>query len=211
MADTTQDSKGKGEETAIVSPGMELLPTHPLQRTWTLWYDRPDRKTNQDDWLKSLKRVYDIATVEDFWAVMNNIAPASELRISANYHLFLKGVKPAWEDPANENGGKWVITLQRGKSNKTIDSLWMYTMMSIVGESFEHSDEICGAVCSARKKHDRVAVWTADAATESHCVAIGRAIKTFCELPPNFVIGYQVHADCIRRNRSFSNADRYTV
>merc|ERR1712065_16136 len=78
-----------------------------------------------------------------------------------------------------------------GKSNKTIDSLWMYTMMSIVGESFEHSDEICGAVCSARKKHDRVAVWTADAATESHCVAIGRAIKTFCELPPNFVIGYQ--------------------
>merc|ERR1711916_227252 len=132
-------------------------------------------------------------------------------RISANYHLFLKGVKPAWEDPANENGGKWVITLQRGKSNKTIDSLWMYTMMSIVGESFEHSDEICGAVCSARKKHDRVAVWTADAATESHCVAIGRAIKTFCELPPNFVIGYQVHADCIRRNRSFSNADRYTV
>ena len=143
---------------------------------------------------------------------MNNIAPASELRVSANYHLFVQGVQPAWEDPANINGGKWVITLPRNKQMaQTIDSVWMYAMLSIVGESFEHSDDICGAVCSARKKHDRVAVWTADASNEAKCMAIGRAVKTLCELPANFALSYNVHRESLKRNRSFATADRYTI
>ncbi|KNC50562.1 eukaryotic translation initiation factor 4E-1 [Thecamonas trahens ATCC 50062] len=213
-ASTPAEDGADGPSDVVVpapSASTELVPTHPLHRTWSLWYDRPDRKTSQQDWAKNLKRVYDFNTVEDAWALFNNVAPASGLRVSSNYHLFVKGVEPSWEHDANRNGGKWVITLNKPRDKKQIDNVWMYTVLAIIGESFDQAEEICGAVCSARKKHDRVAVWTADASNEAHCKRIGHQLKEFCELPQDLSIGYQVHADCIKRNRSFTNRDRYTV
>ena len=31
----------------------------------------------------------------------NNIVPPSHIAVNSNYYLFKKGIKPAWEDPAN--------------------------------------------------------------------------------------------------------------
>ena len=30
---------------------------------------------------------------------------------NTDYMLFRKGIRPEWEDPANKDGGKWVVTL----------------------------------------------------------------------------------------------------
>lgn len=35
---------------------------------------------------------------------------------------------PAWEDPANKNGGKWAIQVPRDKTKTVIDKMWLYTV-----------------------------------------------------------------------------------
>lgn len=58
--------------------------------------------------------------------VFNNIAKPSEISVGANFHLFRDGIKPEWEDPANENGGKWVLAVSKVKHD--IDGLWLFTV-----------------------------------------------------------------------------------
>ncbi len=64
--------------------------------------------------------------VEDFWGLYNNIVKASKLQQGANYHLFKEGVEPKWEDAENENGGKWIVTLDaKERDNGSLDKLWL--------------------------------------------------------------------------------------
>jgi translation initiation factor 4E len=63
-----------------------------------------------------------------FNSVYNNVAKASDLSSGSNYHLFKRGIKPMWEDPENELGGKWVIQFPRNKTGEDINTLWLYTV-----------------------------------------------------------------------------------
>ena len=59
-------------------------------------------------------QVNTFGTVEDFWATMNHIASPSNLRIGCDYMLFKEGIVPKWEDPANQAGGRWIISADSG-------------------------------------------------------------------------------------------------
>ncbi|PWN22671.1 eukaryotic translation initiation factor 4E [Microstroma glucosiphilum] len=149
---------------------------HPLYNVWTLWFDNPSHKNasaakgSKDSWGEDLNKVVTFDSVEEFWGLYNNIIPPSELPQKANYYLFKEGIQPAWEDPANANGGKWSIQLPRDKSRKDIDKLWLYTMLSAIGETLETtptspnsedlSELITGVIMSARSNFYRIAIWT---------------------------------------------------
>lgn len=63
-----------------------------------------------------------------------------------------------WEDEANANGGKWVLTMKNNPA--LLDRCWSWLAMALVGEELEDGDDICGAVVSLRSKVDRIQVWT---------------------------------------------------
>jgi translation initiation factor 4E len=87
------------------------------------------------------------------------LALQCEIPNSANYHLFLEGVKPMWEDPTNAKGGKWVFaTKRRGVEHEALNAMWLNTLMCILGEQFASADndQITGAVFSVRKAADRM-------------------------------------------------------
>ena len=63
-----------------------------------------------------------------------------------------------WEDPANANGGKWVILFR--SAPHLLDIAWANLTMSLVGEILDPEDKVCGVVASARPKVDRIQVWT---------------------------------------------------
>jgi hypothetical protein len=86
-------------------------------------YDAPQTGKNWED---KLQKVNTFGTVEDFWRLVNNLAPPSKLPLSSNYHMFKEGVKPAWEDAFNAQGGKWSVLIPRN-SNKS-DSSWLYSV-----------------------------------------------------------------------------------
>jgi translation initiation factor 4E len=99
--------------------------------------------------------------VEQFWRIYDHLKRPNDFRHTTEYHLFKDGIFPAWEDPANQAGGKWTIRLR----HKGIASrYWEDILLAIVGEQFDVGQEICGAVISVRNNEDILSVWnkTAD-------------------------------------------------
>lgn len=79
-----------------------------------------------------------------------------------------------WEDKANKNGGRWMITLNRTQRPE-LDRYWIDTVgltnlkstlsdilnlsfqvLCLIGEAFESFDDICGAVVNIRTKGDKI-------------------------------------------------------
>lgn len=113
--------------------------------------------TETDDYEAGLNVIGEFDTVQSFCRYFNWLKPPSKLERNSNYHLFKSGIKPMWEDEANANGGKWVLTM---KSNpELLDRCWTWLTMALVGEEIEEDDEICGAVVSLRSKVDRIQLW----------------------------------------------------
>ncbi|PWN43575.1 eukaryotic translation initiation factor 4E [Ceraceosorus guamensis] len=174
---------------------------HPLFNNWTLWFDNPSAKGmtsakgGKDSWGEDLNKVVTFDSVEEFWGLYNNIIPPSDLPQKANYYLFKDGIKPAWEDPANADGGKWAIQLPRDRSRGNIDKLWLHTMLAAIGETLEApydgsapavgvKEVITGVILSARPNFYRIAIWTREAGDatadelDQRLLDIGKHLKT---------------------------------
>lgn len=59
------------------------------------------------------------------------------------FSVFKKGIKPAWEDPANQNGSE-LSTKKIVISAETIDTWWENMVLGVIGETIEEDNEICG-------------------------------------------------------------------
>lgn len=54
-------------EVLQLSETIDYTVKHPLQNTWTLWFDNPGKKASAQSWADNLKEIINIDTVEDFW------------------------------------------------------------------------------------------------------------------------------------------------
>ncbi|KAK9888400.1 hypothetical protein WA026_000651 [Henosepilachna vigintioctopunctata] len=172
---------------------------HPLQCAWTMWYFENDRSQNWED---NVREIASFQTIEDFWALYNHIKPASELKQGNDYSLFKTGIKPMWEDPANKRGGRWLLSLEKKQRNQELDRCWLDAILCLVGDAFENSVEVCGAVVNIRGKGDKIAVWTADANNGPAILEIGKKLKERLHLPGRMQLGYQIHHDLMAKNSS---------
>lgn len=57
--DTLSSSSSSRPGTAVVQ--------HPLEHSWTFWFDNPSAKSKQAAWGSSMRPVYTFSTVEEFW------------------------------------------------------------------------------------------------------------------------------------------------
>lgn len=133
----------------------------------------------------------------------------TRMEVNANYHLFKKGIKPLWEDTANAQGGKWIINIKTG-DKFNLDNSWENLVLSVIGETLDNNEEICGVVISRRKMGDRIAVWNKNRDDEAAVLAIGKKLKAILGLD-KLPIQYQIHEDSIRTGTSYANAEKYTL
>nr|XP_043624189.1 eukaryotic translation initiation factor 4E-1-like [Erigeron canadensis] len=182
--DTLSSSSSSRPGTAVVQ--------HPLEHSWTFWFDRSSNKSKQSDWGSSMRIIYTFSTVEEFWSLYNNIHKPSKLNINTDLYCFKNKIEPKWEDPVCANGGKWTISFSKGKS----DTCWLNTLLAMIGEQFDHGDDICGAVVNVRKVHEKVSIWTKNAANESAQMSIGKQWKEF--IACNDSIGFIFHEDAMK-------------
>ena len=138
------DTKAKMPFTPTPAPADGTGPMHPPV-------------TETGDYEAGLSVIGEFETVESFCRYFNWLKPPSKLERNSNYHLFKTGIKPMWEDEANANGGKWVLTMKNNP--QLLDRCWSWLSMALVGEELDESDEICGAVVSLRSKVDRIQLW----------------------------------------------------
>ncbi|KAL5973890.1 Eukaryotic translation initiation factor 4E-1 [Asimina triloba] len=195
--DSAASAAGGGSITSATQP------QHPLEHSWTFWFDNPSAKSKQVAWGSSIRPIHTFSTVEEFWSLYNNIRNPSKLAVGADFQCFKYKIEPKWEDPVCANGGKWTISCARGKA----DTWWLYTLLAMIGEQFDHGDEICGAVVSLRGKLDKISIWTKNASNEPAQISIGRQWKEFLDYSES--IGFIVHDDARKHDRFAKNA--YTV
>jgi len=203
----SQDPLVEGVQSLDIAEPSNFSVKHPLQNSWTIWYDNPGKRSNQASWGDHLKKITTFSFVEDFWRVFNNLKPASTLAQGSNYHIFKEQIEPKWEDSANSKGGKWTVSIPPKSRNSALDQMWLWTVLAVIGETFDSPDDVCGLVVSVRKAGDRVQVWTKDALNEQACRDIGRSLKRNLEMPDNIIIGYQSHADSMKK----ASKNRYEV
>ncbi|TYZ62772.1 hypothetical protein PybrP1_008448 [[Pythium] brassicae (nom. inval.)] len=209
--DQTQPAvEEKPQDVVAIPPAVDDVSTkHPLQNRWVLWYDNPKKRHASESWEDNLKNVYAFSTVEDFWCLYNNILVPTKLAIGSNYHLFKEGIRPMWEDPINAKGGKWIFTNARSRKAR-LDECWLHVMLSLIGETLEDDDDVCGAVVSVRKAQDRIAIWSATASAENRQRAIGRGFRqALVDFGKNEVLKFQSHADAAASGSSFQNEVMY--
>ncbi|KAJ2383440.1 eukaryotic translation initiation factor 4E [Coemansia sp. RSA 2603] len=168
---------------------------HRLNSPWTLWFDNQAKKANASNWTANLRKVVTMKTVEEFWGVYNTVSIAVDLPNGSNYHLFREGIQPMWEDPVNEKGGKWMYQFQRSIGEK-VNEHWLHTLLACIGETFESSPEVCGAVFSNRKSCFRIAIWTRNADNKEVCEKIGRHFKDI--LGVTATLDYTPHSEGLK-------------
>lgn len=158
----------KGNETSNANPSaapietkdggkeqvqLDSLIKHPLQNPWTLWYYENEKGKT---WEANQHAITNFDTVEDFWSLYNHIKLASEIKSGNDYSLFKNNIRPMWEDDANKNGGRWVISLAKYTRHNELDNLWLDVILCLIGEAFEYSEDICGAVVNIRPRGHKI-------------------------------------------------------
>lgn len=97
----------------------------------------------------------------------------------------------------------WFSLLQLDES---LNDPLVVQMLSLIGETLEDDNDICGAVVSVRKAQDRIAIWSATAQREDLQKAIGRGFRqALVDFGKNETLKYQSHADAAASGSSFQN------
>ncbi|CAD7703680.1 unnamed protein product [Ostreobium quekettii] len=185
--------------------------THPLAQPWTLWFDNPSGKQKVSNFGETLRPICTFDTVEDFWSLQHNLAQPSQLKPNADIHLFKDGITPKWEDPMNEDGGRWTVTIPKTGEDRALNAFWLDAMLACVGEMFEDGSEVCGVVCNIRNKGNRVCMWTSKADKKALQLSLGRQFKHHLGIGPSEKISYLAHSDARRLTQTQRATDLYTI
>jgi len=170
---------------------------HPLQNTWTFWYQKSDPKLC---WEAQAQRVVDVGTVEDFWQVYHHLEPACNLREGQDYLLFKKGIRPNWEDPLNKQGGRLIVNMSSTRVREEgglysreevssrkdrLETMWVELLLLLIGEQAgAEAALINGAAVNMKKKADRLAVWLNQSNNMEAVISVGKLVKERLQLEP---------------------------
>lgn len=165
---------------------------HPMEHVWTLYYDcqRFHGMASSDQYEATLKRIGQFSTLESFFDTFATLHRPSHLEKNANYHIFKDDVKPMWEDPANANGGRWVLTLRdttqspigAAMHEAVLNRSWLWLVLGLIGEDFDPDNLVTGAVCSIRGKGDRITLWLRIKEPIDKVNEVGRRLLEFLEI-----------------------------
>lgn len=112
--------------------------------------------------------------------------------------IFLKGVVPQWEDPANKHGGEYQVRIQQQSNNpaaeSTLDHLnrvWEALVQDLATRRFPNPHQILGArivdKSFAGKETFRIEVWFRSGEENSEEV---KAIRQFLDTEYNAKYGW---------------------
>ncbi|XP_014600724.1 PREDICTED: eukaryotic translation initiation factor 4E type 2 [Polistes canadensis] len=195
--DEDTQSKESHKVDKDILPPTEISPQeHKLQYAYALWYSRrcPGKQTSIQTYDQNLKLVGRFASVEQFWALYSHLVRPSELTNHTDFHLFKVGIKPMWEDEANQRGGKWIVRLRKG----LVSRCWENLILAMLGEQFMVGEEICGAVVSIRFQEDIICVWNKTASDVATTARIRDTLRRVLHLPTSASMEYKTHNESLK-------------
>ncbi|PWW76683.1 eukaryotic translation initiation factor 4E [Tuber magnatum] len=185
---------------------------HPLINKWTWWYTKPSGGKPGETWSDLLREIQTFDSVEEFWAIYNNVPTPSILPNKSDYQLFKFGIRPEWEDPSNKRGGRFSFMF---REKRNIDTQWLDLLLATIGETLEPEgvSEVQGVVANIRKGFTRISCWTRTTGTGwgdmDKLLALGRHFKAILRLKNGESLEFAAHdesasAGSMRARASFS-------
>ena len=175
-------------------PSTIIRPQHPLPHSWTFWYSAGNKRLS---WKQNQVKISAVSTIEDFWLVYNQIKVASMLPIGYTYSVFRGDIVPDWEDDANKDGGRWMVSWDKADRQEKLDERWLEVLFMLMGEHIEkkHARHVTGAELCVRKKLDRIEVWVGDGRNMAGTVEVGRVVKKKMGVDSNDKIKFSIHKE----------------
>lgn len=129
-----------------------------LSRAFTFWFSFASTKAvlTREDYESEIKVLGSISTVEDFWSYYQHMVRPEKMPVSSKFALFQEGIKPAWEDKENQNGGSFILKVKKNFANK----FWEDLLLSYIGEQCEYNDDVCGIILNVKATEVVISVWT---------------------------------------------------
>ena len=123
-------------------------------------------------------------------------------------HYFIDGVKPLWEDPSCENGGRWSVRTPKSHTTK----FWEDVILAMIGEQFEvPKGEVLGCVLSTKYSGDTISVWHRNASDPAIVAALKTSIESVLDMQEGMHLEYEnfreVLAQPKREPRQFNNSN----
>lgn len=179
MSSDASSSSTSSTDTGSLSVIADSDQTHRLQNGWTFYYNTG----TANDWKPKLFTTF--STVEDMWRLTNTVPEPARLSPGVMYYLFKETIKPEWEDPANKEGGRWILTIKVNTSPEGITAMnnsWLYTVLALCGEQFgQDNDDICGCVLKPRGKEVHIELWIRSDEDDDRIKRIGHTFKAHAE------------------------------
>ena len=123
-----------------------------------------------------------------------------DLLPSTDYMLFKADIRPEWEAPSNQDGGKWVITLEnKDQEGLNIQEIWEAMMLTMIGCTIAHYNYVNGIVMSLRERYFRFSLWTRDANDKVKQLEIGKHFRELAKITPKIQVIYQLHVNALNR------------
>jgi len=209
-------------------------------RMWVFWFRQQRAPGNKiTNYEEGIKKISAFSSVESFWSLWTHLHPPSALIPTTDYLLFHSGVRrPVWEDPLNLSGGKWIIRLKKGVS----DRIWEDLVLGIIGDQFDdctvdrerdeqkagngthdssseggdncgECPEICGATLSVRQSEDILSIWNRVDGDVKLREKIRDTIRKVLHLPQSTIMEYKSNNDSMQDKSSFRNSaiDRASI
>ena len=121
-------------------------------------------------------------------------------------NFFKKNIKQLWEDSANDGGGRWYFRLEKSRHpaecaqyNSQIQETWLYIILSLIGNTIDTDNLICGAVVSIRIRETRFMIWTRKGEL-LQIMDIGNALKKNLKYCTR--LSYRKHSDRRRTTKA---------
>ena len=177
---------------------------------WSLWVEEFDRQTHRpgmstSQFANSLAKQGDFENMDQLCRIWNKHTDERGHPFpDSNLLIFLEGINPVWEDPANLLGGHWVCNIINNE--KKAEQIWYSLLMTIACGQFPggYFHEIHGIVISPRAHGFRVYVWNKHSLNEKYNGHMKSFICETLDVPQHWV-RYNTHKQKVFINRGPKN------
>ena len=161
-----------------------------LPFVYTLWFTffKKPQDRQVDEFEDNLKEIGSFSTAEEFWGIYQHMKRPNSLPRGCEFFLFRKGVRPLWEDEANQGGGRCFVSVKKNQPN---NKLWEDLLIStlLLNRDF---DLINGVVLNVRTYEVFISVWTKPI-DEEGISNVKNWMRVSMELAPDLLIEYRKH------------------
>jgi translation initiation factor 4E len=161
-----------------------------LNNQFTFWltFFNKSKDKQLEEFEDNMKPLGTFSTVEGFWDMYQHMKRPYTLPRGSEFFLFKAGIRPLWEDQANEGGGRFFISVKR---STLANKIWEDLLLALLLVDAAHH-AINGVVLNVRTSEVFLSVWTAQL-PDTEMGRYRSWIKNALDLPIEQIIDYKKH------------------